>query len=143
MKVKRKINEIIIHCTDTEYGTPVTTDDLRRWHVVERGFNDIGYHFFIDISGVLHSCRPISIVGAHCKNHNKNSIGVCYAGGRFRGKYEDTRTFRQKETLHKLIKDLCNSFPITKISGHNVYSNKSCPCFDALKEYSHLINKLL
>lgn len=143
MKTKRKINEIIIHCTDTEFCDPVTLDDLRRWHVDERGFSGIGYHYFIDHRGVLHRCRPLELAGAHCKGYNRHSIGICYAGGRLDGNYRDTRSIIQKETLYKLIEDLCNSFPITKITGHNEYSNKVCPCFDAKKEYSHLIKSIL
>lgn len=142
MKI-RKINEIIIHCTATEYFLPVTKTDLFQWHVVERCFNDIGYHYVIDQNGIIIKCRPLNISGAHCKGHNKNSIGICYVGGLKDGISCDTRTIPQKETLNKLIEDLCNSFPITKISGHNMYSNKACPCFDAQTEYSHLIKKLL
>lgn len=143
MKIKRKINEIIIHCTATEYYLPVTKTDLYRWHVVERHFSDIGYHYLIHQDGSLTTCRPLYLAGAHCKGHNQHSIGICYVGGLFSGTPYDTRSIRAKETLNKLIKDLCNSFPITKITGHNEYSNKSCPCFDAKKEYSHLIKSLL
>lgn len=142
-KIKRKINEIIIHCTATEYFMPVKKTDVFKWHVVERGFKDIGYHFLIDQSGCIIKCRSLDVAGAHCKGHNKHSIGICYVGGLFDGMPYDTRTICQKETLHQLLKELCNSFPIIKITGHNDYSNKACPCFDASKEYSHLINKLL
>ena len=31
-KSKRKINEIIIHCSDTEEGCNFTAADIRRWH---------------------------------------------------------------------------------------------------------------
>ena len=142
-KSKRIITEIIIHCTATEYYRPVTYADLLNWHVRERRFHDVGYHYVIHQNGEIMPCRPIQFAGAHCKGHNKNSIGICYVGGLKDGFPTDTRSICQKETLHKLIKDLCNSFPITKITGHNEYSNKSCPCFDAKKEYSHLIRSLL
>lgn len=139
----RQINEIIIHCTATEWFYPVTKQHLYNWHVVERGFSDIGYHYLIDRAGVIDTLRPLSKVGAHCKGHNMHSIGICYVGGLKDGMSSDTRSDFQKEALHKLIQDLCNSFPITKITGHNEYSNKSCPCFDAKKEYSHLIKSSL
>ena len=47
----RKINKIIIHCTATPKGREVTKEHLRQWHVEERGWSDIGYHFFIDLAG--------------------------------------------------------------------------------------------
>ena len=77
----RKINKIIIHCTATPEGREVTKEDLYKWHVEQRGWSDIGYHFFIDLNGDLHECRPIEIAGAHTKGNNLDSIGIAYAGG--------------------------------------------------------------
>lgn len=139
----RNINEIIVHCTATEFGVPVSDNDLYQWHVVERGFSDVGYHYVIHANGHISSYRSLLIPGAHCKGHNKHSIGIAYVGGLINGIPHDTRTIPQKESLNNLIESLCNRFPITKISGHNEYSNKSCPCFDAKTEYKHLIKSLL
>lgn len=143
MRKLNKINEIIIHCTDTNFYLPCGKDDVYRWHVLERGFADIGYHFLILRDGKVIPCRSLKYVGAHCKGHNLHSIGICYVGGRSCGDYVDTRNELQKLAMITLIKDLCNSYPITKISGHRDYARCACPCFDASKEYSHLINKLL
>lgn len=140
-KINRKINEIIIHCTDTEHDSEVTIEDLKKWHIEERGFKYIGYHFFIDLSGNVTVCRPLSVPGAHCKKHNSNSIGIAYAGGRKNGDYSDTRNANQKEALNRLIALLVHVFPIDKISGHKDYANKECPCFDAKEEYSHIISQ--
>lgn len=142
MPKKRKINEIIIHCTATEFGFPVTKDDLYQWHVKERGFSEIGYHYVVHSNGHISFYRSLLKPGAHCKGHNKYSIGIAYVGGLINGMPCDTRTFPQKESLNYLIESLCNRFPITKITGHNEYSNKACPCFDANKEYEHLIKSL-
>lgn len=138
---KRKINELIIHCTATEYVIPVTVDDVRRWHI-ERGFDDIGYHYLIDRQGNIHVGRELSLPGAHCKGHNQHSVGICYVGGLKDGLPADTRSFPQKESLNNLIAKLCETYPITKISGHNQYSNKSCPCFP-VDEYKRHIKQLL
>lgn len=140
MKTQRKINEIIIHCTDTEFDREVTIEDLYKWHVIERRFDDIGYHFFIDLCGNIYECRPINIPGAHCINHNSNSLGIAYAGGRKNAVYADTRNPEQIGALNFLIEFLVRNYPtINKISGHKDYANRECPCFDAKSEYSHLI----
>ena len=76
----RKIDKIIIQCTATSEGRAVTVDEIRRWHK-ERGFSDIGYHYVIYLDGSVHEGRPIDKVGAHCKEHNSNSIGIAYVGG--------------------------------------------------------------
>ncbi len=137
----RRINEIIVHCTATREGRNYSVEDIRRWHL-QRGFSDIGYHFVIDLNGVIHTGRPIEKVGAHCKGHNRYSIGVVYVGGLDRcGKAKDTRTSKQKEALQCIIKQLLWKYPkINKITGHNEYANKACPCFNAGKEYHKLLN---
>ena len=132
---KRKINEIIIHCSATREGQPVTVADIKKWHL-QRGFADIGYHFVIYADGSLHNGRPINKAGAHCTGHNANSIGICYVGGLDKsGKAKDTRTEAQKAALSSLLKRLKSLYPLATIHGHREFANKDCPCFDAAKEY--------
>ena len=56
-------------------------ETCRRDHIRHRGFTDMGYHFYITRDGEIHRGRPLEKVGAHCKNHNRHSIGICYEGG--------------------------------------------------------------
>lgn len=138
----RKINKIIVHCTYTPEGREVTTDDLYKWHVIENGWSDIGYHFFIDLDGCLHECRPIEKTGAHCKGNNWDSIGVAYAGGMSaNGEQsfpEDTRTEEQKDALYELLLKLKESYRDSIIYGHRDFSEKECPSFDAREEYENI-----
>lgn len=125
----RTINEIIVHCSATKEGQNFTTQDIDRWHKA-RGFKCIGYHYVIYIDGSVHFGRPIEEVGAHVKNHNAHSIGICYIGGLDKnGKAKDTRTPEQKLALYQLIYDLKQLYPNAKIATHNMYDNKACPCF--------------
>ena len=79
------------------------------------------------------------MVGAHCLNHNKHSIGVCYEGGLDQnGNSADTRTEAQKESMRNLLTELKKKHPKALIVGHNTFSDKSCPCFDVVKEYQDL-----
>ena len=137
-KSKRKINEIIVHCSATKEGVPVTVESIRQWHLM-RGFSDIGYHYVIDLNGGIHKGRDIDKVGAHCLNHNVYSIGVCYVGGLdANGKAKDTRTQAQKEALVNLLKALKVNHPKATIHGHRDFAKKDCPCYDATKEYKGL-----
>lgn len=129
----RKINEIILHCTDTEAGKDYTVGQIRQWHL-NRGFEDIGYHYIIHPNGRVSQGRPISKPGAHCKGHNAHSIGIAYIGGKLNGKPADTRTPSQVEAMDTLILTLLDMYPIERVTGHNDYSNKACPCFN-VKEY--------
>lgn len=133
----RPINEIIIHCTGTVPSTSTTVEAVRKYHKEHNGWKDIGYHYLIYLDGSIHQGRPIDQVGAHCTNHNQNTIGVCYVGGLDAKKNpKDTRTEAQVLALRKLVNALKTTFPtIKKVSGHNQYSSKPCPCFDVRKEF--------
>lgn len=139
-KSRRSINEIIVHCTASKEGVPLDVAAIRRMHIRERGWSDIGYHYVIYLDGSIHEGRDVNISGAHCKYHNTHSIGVVYVGGVMRdGKTpKDTRTEAQKAGLIKLLKDLKKLYPKATIHGHREFANKACPCFDAKKEYAGL-----
>ena len=127
----RKIDKIIIHCTATPEGLDVTIDQIRRWHK-ERGFSDIGYHYVIYLDGSVHEGRSIDKVGAHCKGHNSNSIGIAHVGGLDKkNNHANTMTPRQEESLFKLIQELKTKYPSIKVVlGHNDFAATACPCFN-------------
>lgn len=148
----RKINLIVIHCSATRVDSDYTPDQLIRDHR-ERGFSYAGYHFYIRKSGNRVPLRKLEEPGAHALGYNANSIGVCYEGGiGLNGKPADTRTEQQKDELIALLKELKGMFPQAKIKGHRDLSPdldhdgiieenewvKTCPCFDAGKEYKQL-----
>ena len=135
----REINKIIVHCSATREGENYEVAEIRKWHLA-RGFNDIGYHFYIDLYGEIHKGRDISKIGAHCKGHNRNSIGICYCGGvEADGKTpKDTRNTEQKNALLCVLRTLKAMYPNAIIHSHNDFANKACPSFNATKEYENI-----
>ena len=136
----RKINKIIIHCSATPEQREVSVETIRKWHL-QRGFNDIGYHYVIDLQGGVHNGRQLSKQGAHCSKQNRGSIGICYVGGMSKDmkKAKDTRTQAQKDSLIKLIHELIYKYnKDMTIHGHNEYANKACPSFNVQEEYANL-----
>ena len=130
----REIKKIIVHCTATPEGRDHTVADIKKWHL-QRGFQDIGYHFVVYRDGSVHKGRDVSRIGAHCSGHNASSIGVCYVGGvDAKGKPKDTRTPAQRQALRQLIYELKAQYPGVTIHGHREYANKACPCFDVHTE---------
>lgn len=138
----RKINKIIIHCTATPEGRDVSIDEVRRWHVEERGWRDVGYHFLVRLDGTVEEGRPIEMTGAHTRSHNWDSIGIAYAGGMSKDMTEpkDTRTDAQKDALVDLICQLHDCYGGT-VYGHRDFSEKACPSFDAKTEYENISNR--
>ena len=101
----RTITLIIIHCSATSEGKSLSAEACRQDHILHRGFRDIGYHFYITRDGEIHRGRALEKIGAHCRNHNTHSIGVCYEGGLdANGKPKDTRTLEQKGALLAFVK---------------------------------------
>ncbi len=133
----RHITLIVIHCSAVKPDQQSSAAQIDSWHR-QRGFHlGIGYHYVIRRDGTLEMGRPEYMVGAHCKNHNQHSIGVCYEGGlNARGDPADTRTPQQRETLRQLINELRERYPKAIVVGHhNLNPLKACPCFDAIKEF--------
>ena len=140
----RRITLIIIHCSATPEGRSLDFETCRNDHIRHRGFRDIGYHFYITRDGTIHPGRPLEQVGAHCRSHNRHSIGICYEGGLSgNGKPADTRTLPQKGAMLALLRELKRIFPHALIVGHrDLNPQKDCPCFDAVGEYRNLTGPL-
>ena len=137
----REIKLLVVHCSATTPTMDIDKEWIRKIHVDQNGWSDIGYHFFVKRDGTIETCRPIERSGAHAKGYNKYSVGVCYAGGiDSKGNPEDNRTEQQKEALQTLIASLCHDYNIGEILGHCDLPNvsKACPSFDAKSEYRGL-----
>lgn len=134
----REIKLLVIHCSATRRNVSFTVEQLRECHL-QRGFKDIGYHFYITRDGQLHHCRPVSEPGAHAHGFNRHSIGICYEGGLDEeGKPADTRTTPQRLALLDLLTILKHQYPEAQIAGHYQLSasiHKAYPCFDPKTEY--------
>ena len=145
----RDINLIVIHCSATKEGIDYNVDQIRKWHVEERNFWDIGYHFLIHLDGTVERGRPWDKPGAHARGYNNTSIGICYVGGlNAVSKPTDTRTVAQVHSLRAAITMLKAQYPMIDTVGHRDLSvdlngdglitenewMKSCPCFDVKTE---------
>ena len=139
----KDVGLIVIHCSATREGQDIKRDDIKHMHL-NRGFNDIGYHFVIELDGTIVKGRDLNVMGAHVRGHNMNSWGICYIGGLDKnGSPKDTRTPAQNHSLKQLIEILKVLSPKAEIKGHRDLSPdldgdgvieshewlKSCPCF--------------
>lgn len=124
----REINKLIIHCSGAEEGT---FEGIRAYHKAPppegKGWDDIGYHYVVDKEGVVHPGRSDSTVGAHCQNHNEDSLGICAIG------LWDF-TDKQMNALVDLIHEKMGQYALNwdQVHSHNEFDtakaqHKSCP----------------
>ena len=136
------VSYLIIHCSATREDRDYTPEQLKHDHL-QRGFIDVGYHFYIRKDGSVTQHRRLNEVGAHCRPFNRCSIGICYEGGLdAKGKPTDTRTIAQRGSLAKLLIELTQKFPKAAIRGHNEMPGatiKECPCFRPSTEFASLM----
>lgn len=67
----RQITEIIVHCTASPEGQPMTVKQIDEIHRNANHWSQIGYHKVIYLDGSIHDRRNIEIMGAHC---NENGL---------------------------------------------------------------------
>lgn len=107
--------------------------EVRRWHMQDRGWFDIGYHFVIDRNGTIAHGRDVSRVGAHTQGHNAGTIGIALFGGfgsAATDRFRDHFTPEQDRALRGLIDKLRAQYGPLALSGHNQWAAKACPGFN-------------
>jgi len=118
-------NWLVIHHSATDASTSV--EEIRSAHL-DRGFDDIGYHWLIDRQGRLYPGRSEKIAGAHVKGFNQESLGVCLIGNFD----QNELTPEAIDTLIKFLPILClkHAIAVENIIGHSDAPNASstrCP----------------
>ena len=126
-----KIHTIVIHYSATYPDAHVTRDVVDRWHR-ERGFREIGYHWFIRRDGTIEEGRAEGTLGAHVRGHNSGTIGICWAGGLERSSGPNVGVWNpteaQEQTLIQLIRDIQKRHPDAKrVIGHKALAPTECP----------------
>ena len=143
MILRKNTDCIVIHCAATKPSMDIGADEIRKWHMQERGFDDIGYHYVIKRNGEYEIGRPIGFQGAHAVKVNGHSIGICLVGGLSeKNEPESNFTLEQFLTLKDVIEMIKKQYPhINKIIGHCDVEEKKphCPGFN-VQEWLHKEN---
>lgn len=145
----RKIDTIVIHCSDSPNGrtlftgklgdsnlvTPVQEIDnwhrardfkrLPEWRAKQNpNLSSIGYHFVIYTRGAVATGRHVDEVGAHAVGYNATSLGICLVGC-------DAFSIEQWNALKGLVEALKKQYPQARVVGHHALNkDKTCPNFD-------------
>lgn len=120
---------LIVHHTGGTDANPLadtslhTFETVRKWHL-SKGWEDIGYHFYIEKDGALKAGRAETYHGAHTIGYNQKSLGICLAGN-----FDATiPTKKQIDTLAVLLRSLALKYniPKEKIVPHRAFAKKTC-----------------
>lgn len=104
---------------------------IQRDHVTNRGYGDVGYHYFIDPAGRVFEGRSLEWQGAHSgsddggRNTNPKNIGVCLLGD-----FEvDQPTPAAIATLDRVIAEIREHYklPPGAIKPHRYWKDTLCP----------------
>ena len=134
---------LVVHCSATKPEQNIGVVEIRKWHVEERRWSDVGYHYIIRRNGRLEKGRPEDLGGAHVQGHNHDTVGICLVGG-VDGQNEPQQNFTESQfaTLLKLLVTLKKRYPQAHITGHRDFPgvDKACPCFNAHAWWNGAIN---
>ena len=131
MEPRSSTDYIVIHCAATKASMDIGLKEIRKWHVQDNGWRDVGYHYIIRRNGEVELGRSNRDTGAHAAGYNHKSVSVCMVGGMAEdNSAENNFTPHQWVALIMEIKKLSETYPDAKIIGHNEISEKECPSFD-------------
>jgi N-acetylmuramoyl-L-alanine amidase len=120
---------LIVHHTGGTDADPLADSSNQTMEQVDayhksKGWDEIGYNWFIEKAGTLKKGRDESKTGAHTIGYNDKSIGICLAGN-----FDLTLpTDGQVATLKKLLKEKKAQYKIalTNIVPHRAFAQKTC-----------------
>jgi hypothetical protein len=72
---------ITVHHTATPADRPgERVASIRDYHVRERGWQDVGYHFLVGEDGSIWPGRSLALPGAHVAGQNERNLGIAFIG---------------------------------------------------------------
>ena len=127
-KPSRTVDRVFIHCSDSDWKHHDDISVIRKWHMDENGWDDVGYHFFIKRNGTIQKGRSLELTPSAQKRNNVRTIAICLHG---REKF----TKKQFESLKKLCLEIHKSYQgkVTFHGHREVAREKTCPNFDYVK----------
>ena len=142
----------IVHCSDSSWGNASV---ITKWHVLERKFSSIGYHYVIlngwlspfkfhaYSEGQLETGRPLDDdgdmeldeKGAHAFGYN-NAVGICLIG------LSGSFTQKQLNSLSYLVRRLRKQFGEIEVLQHSDVDSKKSQCAGLTKEELEFLNEI-
>ena len=81
IKPDRAVDRLFLHCSASDHSHHDNIATIRKWHVEDRGWSDVGYHFFIRKDDTVEDGRPLDRTPAAAQDgNNSGTIAICLHG---------------------------------------------------------------
>lgn len=129
-----RITHLCIHHSATAGTIPL--ENVAKYHVEDRGWAGIGYHFYIKPDGTIYQTNRLETVSFHVSQNNDYSVGVCVSGDFTYAPPPDKQVDAAASLVAWLMQEL--SVPDQNVLGHKEFPNNdtSCPGETWLKKQS-------
>jgi hypothetical protein len=116
------LNTLVVHHSALEYLDGPR--EIQRLHILQNGYADVGYHFFVDGLGQLYEGRPLNERGAHTGGYNTGTVGICLLGN-----FDVIEpVLAQLNTLRQVAVYLRDTVGITYLAGHRDFQPEATVC---------------
>ncbi len=123
-KPERHIDRVFLHCSASDRDEHDNVATMRQWHLA-RGWDDVGYHYFIRKDGTVEAGRPTGLTPAAQRGHNAGTIAIC-----LHGLAEERFTQQQFGSVIDLCTEISQAYKgMVTFHGHCEVSAKACPVF--------------
>lgn len=129
-----RVKRIVVHCSDSPDNLDIGVQEIRQWHIKDRGWSDIGYHAVARRNGIIElgrydngdSVLEGSEIGAHVKGHNSDSLAICLVGRSNFPKVQMTVALK-----HVMFWLVVHKLKVSAVFGHyELDPKKTCPNLD-------------
>jgi hypothetical protein len=122
------VDTLVVHHTwspnQASYAGAATVRGIQKFHMQERHWIDLGYHFILGPQGTVYRGRPESAVGAHCIP-NTGKVGISLVGDFT----TEQLTPAARAALVRLLAHLAGKYGlgVERIFGHRDFMSTDCP----------------
>ena len=120
-----KITDITIHHGASSQNA--TIEDYNRWHIEEKGWPSIGYHYVINKDGKVFQTNYLDSLSYHNGYNNTVAIGICLIGNFDNYRVPETQ-YNSLIWLINYLKKIKKLKSLTRVIGHKEYVRGKTAC---------------
>ncbi|MBX2852930.1 MAG: peptidoglycan recognition protein family protein [Phycisphaeraceae bacterium] len=109
----------------SQSATAERLEKIRKYHVGENRWGDIGYHYIVDRAGRVWEGRPIQYQGAHVSQNNEHNVGILVLGNFDKQSPSSAQLKSMYHTVAVLTKQ--HKIKTKLVRSHKEISTTACP----------------